>query len=103
MPSSHFMRDDDTIHPIDGKYGIKNNRLVKLWTGEPIPPEEPVILFRARDKCALSALREYAYVCSVSECTQFQLDAIHAIIEKFEAFATTYPERMKEPGITKGL
>lgn len=97
------------IKPIDPKYGIewfedgREPRLVKTATGEPIPDDEPSILFRARDRHAVAMLREYRRLCSADGCTGEHIAGIDNRLESFEAFAVEHPERMKQPGITRGL
>ena len=87
------------IAEIDGKL-----RVVKNATGEPIPEDEPLCLFRARDNIALvGALIPYRIECYADECTEFHLDGIQNRIDVFYQFQKDYPERMKQPGITKGL
>ena len=50
---------------IDPKYGIiienQTPVIVKAATKEPIPGDEPLILFRARDRHAVPMLRYYGY------------------------------------------
>lgn len=113
--------------PIDPKYGIRIEpttcephlfahtsavldqildtcrvQIVKSSSGEPIPDEEPLILFRGRDRLAVEMLRHYRALAVADGCTQFHLDGIDNRIEQFDTFARAYPERMKQPGITRG-
>jgi len=81
----------------DPKYGIENNRLVNMATGEPIPAEEPVFLFRAKDLKAAGALRRYAELCENPE----QARIVVGRAEQFEGFAKANPGRMKEPDTAK--
>lgn len=87
------------IHPTqDPKYGIKNNRLVNMATGEPIPDDEPIMIFRAKDIRAAYILTIYASLCR-------NLDHRHAVNERcraFKKFAASCPERMKEPDTVIG-
>ncbi len=87
---------------IDRKYLITDNCEIVNQSGVPIPDDEPLILFRARDRLALLALRHYHRLSQVDGCTDFKLDGITNRIEAFEAFAKEHPERMKQPGITRG-
>ena len=51
---------DDNIYPTqDPKYGIRDNRLVNMETGKPIPTNEPVFMFRAKGKHAADILSLY--------------------------------------------
>ena len=94
---------------IDPKYGMivgpdGEPMIVKASTMEPIPDDEPLILFRARDNNALEgALRPYERKCIAAGCTDFQLAGIQNRVCAFEDFEGHFPERMKQPGITRGL
>lgn len=68
-------------------------RFINRSTGKPIPEDEPVILFRAQDRKALSALRSYHTSCEQAD----HRAVIGARIRAFEKFAEEHPERMKEP------
>ena len=92
---------------IDPKYAMEvingDPVLVKASTGEAIPRDEPLILFRARDRHASAMLRYYRDLCQQDVCTDFHMAGIDNRIAAFEAFAKDNPERMKQPGITRGL
>ena len=70
----------------------------------PIPTNEPVILFRARDKLAVPMLKHYRELCRQDGCTDFQLASMNGMIDRFEAFASdrNTAGKMKQPGCTKG-
>ena|SRR5581483_7043240 len=96
-----------TVFAIDPKYGIEIRDgkpvLVKTKTGEPIPEDEPLILFRGRDQNALhGALTPYEKRCEADGCTDFHLEGIRNRINAFLDFKCDFPERMKQPGITRG-
>jgi hypothetical protein len=93
---------------IDPKYGMivgpdGEPMIVKAATGEPIPSDEPVILFRARDRNAIPMLRRYKELCEADGCTDFHLAGIENRLSAFVGFSEDYPECMKQPGITRGL
>jgi hypothetical protein len=95
---------------IDPKFHIETNEageqsiaIVKTSNGEPIPDDEPLILFRARDRLALETVWYYRRLCEADGCTEFQLAGMNDRIAAFEQFAKEHPERMKQPGITRGL
>jgi hypothetical protein len=101
------------IKPIDPKYGmvIRLNAagepepfIVKIATGEAIPEDEPLILFRARDHNAIpGALVPYFKKCLDDGCTDFHMAGISNRIQAFENFRREHGDRMKQPGITGGL
>jgi hypothetical protein len=75
------------------KYGIRENRLFNRASGEFIPLDEPVFIFRARDKLASQALTDYR-----SHCADEQHRAAIAMrFIDFERFANDHPDRMKYP------
>jgi hypothetical protein len=92
--------------PIDNKHSIYSDEhgflciAKRLATGEhiPIPEEEPVILFRGRDKLALPMLKYYRHLCLEDHCTDFQLASMDDMIAKFEQF-TNSSSTMKQPGM----
>jgi hypothetical protein len=92
---------------IDPKYGIEIRDgepvIVKATTGEAIPDDEPLILFRARDRHAARMLHYYRDLCCQDACTEFHMRGITNRINAFENFALEHGDRMKQPGVTRGL
>jgi hypothetical protein len=91
------------ILTIDSKYGIKleGAKLVicKIDNGEPLPNDEPKILFRAQDALAIGALERYLADCTAAKCPQAHLVGVQRIIEEFGQFSSKYPHLMKDrPG-----
>ncbi|MDA8350897.1 MAG: hypothetical protein M0038_19250 [Pseudomonadota bacterium] len=74
------------------KYDVRDGRIVNRRTGQPIPDDEPVFIFRAKDRRALTALTAY-YAALVDPK---HAKAVAARIESFKAFAAKHPERMCE-------
>lgn len=74
-------------------------KFVNRVSGEPIPDDEPVIIFRARDWHSLHVLRAYLEMAE----DEHHREAIRDRITEFRAFKTAHPERMKEPGITRHI
>lgn len=89
------------MRQIDPKYRIEGEQILNL-TGVPIPVDEPLVLFRARDRNALAMLRHYRLLCEEDLCTEFHMDGIDNRIAAFAEFKQRHPERMKQPGVTKG-
>jgi hypothetical protein len=75
------------------KYGIRDNRLFNRASGEFIPTDEPVFIFRARDELAIKALDHYRELCGESEHSA----AVYGRMRDFEKFAVAHRERMKVP------
>lgn len=75
------------------KYDVCDGRIVNRRTGQPIPDDEPVFFFRAKDRRALTALT--AYYAAITNPGHAK--AVAARVESFKAFAAEHPERMQEP------
>lgn len=92
------------VRMIDLKHGITDDgRLVKVLSdGElaQIPENEPLILFRGRDKLALPMLRYYRSLCLEDGVTDYQKHAIEEMINRFGIYADE--NITKQPGITRG-
>ena len=91
------------MRKIDGKFHVEADEIVKTSNGERLPSDEPVFLLRARDHLALPLLKHYLQLSLEDDCTDYQINGVEAAIVQFEAFQTKHPERMKQPGITRGL
>lgn len=75
------------------KYKIEGTSIVNRASGEAIPDDEPIFIFRARDKHALKALHAYALKVSILDHGW----KAYKRIRDFKKFAKDNPERMKEP------
>lgn len=75
------------------KYTVNGAAIVTRASGAPIPADEPVFIFRARDVNALHALKYYAVQCGETSHSLAVMDRI----DEFERFAAEHPERMKVP------
>lgn len=84
-------------HGQDGKFDFSSGRIVNRISGEVIPDDEPVFIFRARDHHARKAIEFYQTIVE----DEHHKAAIAETVEAFEVFAEMHPERMKEPGITR--
>lgn len=82
------------VFPIgDPKYLIIGGKLCNSSTLVPIPEDEPVFIFRGKDKRAISTLKSYLCRCS----DMLHVDAVVKRLDEFEAFAKANHHRMKEP------
>jgi hypothetical protein len=88
------------VRQIDEKHSIDGDRIIKTATGEEVPIEEPVILYRGRDKLALPMMRYYRQLCVEDGATDYQLESMDRMIKRFEDYAKENPT--KQPGITRG-
>lgn len=95
---STIVRKIDLKHHIDDK-----GQIVKTGNGVPIPDNEPLVLFRGRDRLAVPLLLKYREFCERDGCNDFQLGQVDQLIKRFADFASDNPDVMKQPGITRGL
>jgi hypothetical protein len=99
-------REGDTVR-LDNKHHLDTTLsgkplVVKTGNGVQIDlDQEPVILFRGRDKLALPMLKYYRTLCVDDGCTEYQLQSMDDMIRRFVEFANS-SDTMKQPGITKG-
>lgn len=75
------------------KYDIIDGRIVNRKTGVPIPDNEPVMIFRAKDVYAAAAINAYHCLVPPGE----HRDAVEARINDFRRFAHNNPGLMKAP------
>ncbi len=75
------------------KYKIHEGKLVKKSNLVPIPEDEPVFVFRAKDCKALAALVAYNMILNTLE----QKEDVAKSINDFREFARKNPEIMSEP------
>lgn len=71
----------------------QEGRIINRATGQAIPDDEPVFIFRARDIHAVKALHAYLDACN----DPAHIMAISARIVHFQEFQAAHPDRMKEP------
>jgi hypothetical protein len=76
--------------------------LVKVSNNEVVPDDEPIFILRARDVLAVPLLEHYAVLANEDKCTDYHLSGIARVIRAFKLFSSSHPERMKQPGITRG-
>jgi hypothetical protein len=81
----------------DRKFKFENGQFVNRVSGEPIPDDEPVIIFRARDRHTLPLLHFYLELVADPHHQR----AVQDRIDEFAAFQKSHP--VKEPGITKHI
>lgn len=83
----------------DRKFKYEDSRFINRVSGEPIPDDEPVILFRARDRHTVALLCFYKSLVSDPHHQQ----AVQNRIDEFTTFQEEHPERVKEPGVTRHI
>lgn len=73
----------------------ERGQIINRKTGEPIPDDEPVFIFRARDQHAVAVLTHYARL--IINGPHGHTEAVHQRMEDFMAFRDANPDRMKVP------
>lgn len=76
--------------------------VVKTSNNERIPDDEPVFLFRGRDRLAVPVLLYYRDLAIQDGCNDYMLNRVNTDLVAFEEFKERFPERMKQPGVTRG-
>ena len=84
-------------------YVIVEADLENRASGEAIPEDEPVFVFRARDALALSALVAYHKSCIEESVDAVHSDVVLCRIAHFTEFAVEHPERLKNPDTDKSV
>ncbi len=88
------MSENQEVHATqDPKYVIVEGQLANVQTGEYIPSNEPIFIFRAKDIHAVGILKKYEDTCLDQE----HRANIMARIAEFEAFAADNNDLMGEP------
>lgn len=75
------------------KYQFEMGRAINRASGDAIPLDEPIMLFRARDLRAVAMIRNYLSL--VRRGPQDHINAVRERLDAFEAFAREHPDRMK--------
>lgn len=75
------------------KYRFADGRVYNRASGEVIPLDEPVMVFRGRDKHAVRLITLYLGMVADID----HQDAVEGRLRQFEDFASAFPDRMKEP------
>jgi hypothetical protein len=83
------------MRQIDGKYQTSGD-ITKL-DGTPIPEDEPLILFRGKDKLLPGLLESYKKLCQDAGSPQEQIDAVEKRNEIIKAWQAANPDKIKIP------
>lgn len=71
----------------------QNGDIFNRVSGNYIPSDEPIMIFRARDKHAAAMIAYYKKLCADTA----HKEAVNVRLRQFVGFAYDHPERMKEP------
>lgn len=77
--------------------------LVKTSNGQRVPEDEPVFILRGRDILAAATIHHYAGLMAGQDAdVGMRMFELGEVVHDFLEFKRNHPERMKQPGITKG-
>ena len=83
------------MRQIDGKYKTDGN-ITKL-DGTPIPDDEPLVLFRAKDKLLPQLLEEYKKLCQDAGCQSQQVETLGPLTQQVRDWQVANPDKVKLP------
>jgi hypothetical protein len=75
------------------KYDAVDGKIVNRATGKPIPDDEPIFIFRAKDQISLVALVAYSNMCS----DDLHRKVILGRLQDFIAWQEANLDKVKEP------
>jgi hypothetical protein len=83
------------MRQIDFKY--KTSGDITKMDGTPIPPDEPLVLFRAKDKLLPALLVQYRQLCQDAGSPQQQVEAVDELIKSVETWQEQNQDKVKIP------
>lgn len=83
------------MRQIDGKYKTDGN-ITKI-DGTPIPDDEPLVLFRAKDKLLPQVLENYKKLCQGASCQPRQVETLGPLIQQVKDWQTANSGKVKLP------
>ena len=83
------------MRQIDGKYKTDGN-ITKL-DGTPIPDDEPLVLFRAKDKLLPQLLEDYKKLCQDGGCQAQQVETLGPLIQQVKDWQAANQDKVKLP------
>ena len=83
------------MRQIDGKYKTDGN--VTKLDGTPITDDEPLVLFRAKDKLLPQLLEDYKKLCQDAGCQAQQVETLGPLIQQVKDWQATHQDKVKLP------
>ena len=83
------------MRQIDGKY--KTNGNITKMDGTPIPDDEPLILFRAKDKLLPQVIENYKMLCQDAGCQPQQVESLGPLVQQVKDWQTANAGKVKLP------
>lgn len=91
------------MRAIDEKFHVEGDQIIKTTNGDVVPEDEPLFLVRARDYLAIPLLEHYRRMSEIDGCNEWHLERLEQRIRLFEEWRDMNPDKMKQPGVTRGL
>ena len=83
------------MRQIDGKYKTDGN--ITKMDGTPIPDDEPLILFRAKDKLLPQVIENYKKLCQDAGCQPQQVESLGPLVQQVKDWQTANAGKVKLP------
>ena len=83
------------MRQIDGKY--KTDGDITKLDGTPVPDDEPLVLFRAKDKLLPQVLAAYQKLCQDTGCQAQQVDSLGPLIQQVKDWQAANQDKVKLP------
>ena len=84
------------MRDIDLKYRTSGD--ITKHDGTPVPEDEPLVLFRAKDNLLVPLLEHYKQMCIDAGSLPKHLDLLQKRIDEIKQWQAEHPERMNVPG-----
>ena len=84
------------MRQIDGKYYIEGDQIFK-YDHTPIPEDEPLMLFRGRDRLVPQMLEYYLKLRQEITEPKQNLTFLTGAMEKIQAWQKAHPDRVRTP------
>jgi hypothetical protein len=97
LTSRLFSLLEDIMFLQDPKYTFMNDAVFNRSSGERIPSDEPVFVFRARDIHAIRAILYYRDLMISQGLPEEHVKGVECRAKHFRDFAEANPHRMKQP------
>lgn len=103
MSNFKYEYGNGILRKINSRFHVdRDGYIVKTSNNQRIPEDEPVFLFRGRDRLSLPMMHIYVQLCLVDGCNDYFLGEMDEPINELTRFKNEHPERMKQPGVTRG-
>jgi len=76
--------------------------LIKTSNNSIVPEDEPLFVLRGRDALAIETLHHYVALMAGSGGDPQRMLELGYVVHDFRKFSENHPERMKQPGVTRG-